>query len=80
MLIVPLQVLARWLVRSGLRNLELDAVERIVGTAVVELISEAHPNPKPEVRCHGDVTLVEQAMEVGAEEKPVRNLVRTVKA
>jgi hypothetical protein len=40
----------------------------------VELLSETRADLQFEVGCYGDVTLVEETMEIGAEEEPIANL------
>jgi len=76
-LTMPAQVIRRrtegdfgWHAKSG-------SVKRIVGTAVVEVVSKSTANLEPEVARDREVTLVEEPMEISSKKQAVGDFMWT---
>ena len=53
-------------------------MKRVVRASVCEVLTKPSPDFEPEVRCDGDIALIEQAMEICPQKETVRNFMRTV--
>src|SRR5262245_44269985 len=53
-------------------------MEWIVCSAVRELLAKALTDLEPQICCHGDVSLIEQPVEIRAQQQTIRDFVRAV--
>ena len=66
---VPLQELPPRLIRQSVRNVcERSPVERVVHTPVLELLVRSRVHHEAHIRFDGDIDVVEQAVNVGAQQ------------
>src|SRR5687767_4119467 len=75
---VPLELFGVWVMGSVPRQRYTLPVERVVATTVRKIVLESAAHDKVVVRGDPYVSLVEEAMDVAAHEKPVGDLTRTI--
>ena len=61
---------------AGIGQPDLAAAEGIVIAPVLELLADASADLQPVLRRNGDVTAIEERVQVGAKQQAVRDLVR----
>lgn len=74
---VPLQPLRARVVLGARRLSKLQSIEWVVAATIREVILESLAHDEPMVGRHAHIALVEESMDVAAEQKPVRDLVRS---
>lgn len=74
-LVVPRQRLPVRLPQYIIRRLNGPTVQRVVVPAVLELLLDPPADLEPQLRRHGDVAAIEEAVDVAPEQQAIRDLV-----